>query len=753
MNTDKLLTFIREKDINSIVNSMFDLQAEKVGVSYRNESELWDYKAQLPVTNSSEEWAELAKDVLSFHNTRKGGLLLFGITDKTYEIVGISAQAHFDSKMINDKIRKYIGDQIWVDIYYPIEMGAKTIAIALIPPLLGNIKRFLRNSPEKRGKLIFKKDGSAIRKHDSSCVLTKEEADALHISNSTATYSQYSINTASYRLLAPEYTNFVRRERYCLEIEKGLSRNRVAAVTLTGIGGIGKTSLAIWAANQAYLKKSFSYIVSMTAKDRELTASGIQAMYQHFTTLNDLLDEILEVIGFEDMKELPQNKKEEQVKELITGSNMLLLLDNLETTSDDGIKNFINDLPDGVKAIITSRRNIVNVSSYPIEVEGLEDEEIITLISTIGEQYPYCTALSRTEKIMIGEACNRIPLAIKWIISRNKSISELLNAAETLQMNGKDSSELLEFVFRRTFDKMNQAEQRIMQILSVSPNIPEEAIIQASGNPEGRILDSLSNLVRDTIVVKKYDSDINWYRYSLLPLSRNFIARNCLPPTVDRNIRRKLTAWYQAEDISDGTERQLVQRIRQSGQNIGVILTDVAKSALRRGDHDSARKFFDMALSRDPQNWRVYKEYGDYYRREGDNRTLAIQYYQGALKRVTVNTPDVEEARLRREYAMMYMNSGEQNAMSESIKNLEIAHSKMPSDPITAKFLAICYSNKGHYIKGIDLLQPYLESKDLKTQSNLWPILLDLYEKVPEKYQIKKSELVDKMERRGIKAG
>ena len=569
MNIDRILTYIREKDIKGILGMILDASTQEIGYSFRCECELWDYKAILPDVNASSlEWAELAKDVLSFHNTRKGGIILFGVTDNTYEIIGVPPKSKLDSKLFNDKIRKYVGDQIWVDVYSMIKIGDVTISIALVPPLLGSIKRFLRNSPEKRGKYIFTRDGSAIRKHDSSCVLSKEEADALHISDSTATYNLYSINGANYRLLAPEYTTFVRREKYCAEIKNGLSKSRVAAVTLTGIGGIGKTSLAVWAANEAYMNGTYTYIVSMTAKDRELTASGIQAMYQHFTTLDDLLNGILEVIDFCDLKQLPTDKKEEQVRSLITDSNMLLLLDNLETTSDDGIKNFINDLPDGVKAIITSRRNIVNVSSYPIEVGGLEDEEIVNLINSLAESYEYCFSLSRAEKLIVGEACNRIPLAIKWMISRCRSIPELLSAADTLQLNSKNSSELLEFVFRRTFDNMNPTEQRIMQVLSVSPDIPEEALLQGSNHSNERVLDCLSALVRDTIVIKKYDSEINWYRYSLLPLTRNFIVSKCLPAGTDRAIREKLTAWYQAEDTQERRKKHEVRKGRGKGDSV-----------------------------------------------------------------------------------------------------------------------------------------------------------------------------------------
>ncbi len=751
MGFDVLLSAIREKNASAILANVIDSKTKTINATYRTENEILDYKEKLPLISAEAlEWAELAKDILAFHNTRQGGILIFGVKNSDYLIEGLSPKTRgIDSKIVNDKVRKYVGDQLWVEMYNPLPCGKAEIAILIIPPLFGSIKRFLSNGPMKKGKNLFLTDGCAIRRHDSSVTLQPSEADELALNNTEKLYGLYSVDTGNYRLLAPD-NDFIRREKYCAEIKKGLSKSRVACVTLTGIGGIGKTSLAIWAVNEEYVQKNYDYIVSITAKDRELTSSGIQAMYQHFTTLDDLLNAIAEVIGFPDIKDLPLSEKEDEVRSLIEDSNMLLFLDNLETTSDDNIKTFINDLPDGVKAIITSRRNIVNVSSYPIEIGGLEEEEIVQIINTYSKQYKYCNGLSREEKLKIGAACNSIPLAIRWIISRCTTIPELLTVSSTLLNNNQNNAELLEFVFRRTFDNMNEIEQRIMQVLSVVPDIPEEAIIKAHNRIEDDILGSLQRLVQDTIVIKRYDDKINWYRYSLLPLTREFIIRNELPSAVDRSIRDKLTAWYQADDIQNQEEKVVVQQMRQNGQNVGVALTSLAQSARRRGDLKSAKKLYEMALARDPNNWFVYRAYGDYYRNNERSITRTIQYYKTAIEKMPSSIDPLEAAVLKREFAMVYMNSGERSAVDTAIDCLKYAHSKMPADPITAKFLGECYLKKGYYSKAIDLLTPYLDAKEKKTQTNIWPLLLQCYKMSAPRYKMQIVAIKDRMKEKGI---
>lgn len=748
MSYDAAVTAIREKDISKIIKLFFEDATGQISPNYRTETDLWDYKKQiLRIKSENIEWAELSKDILAFHNTRKGGMILFGVEDENYALVGVSRQIEIDSKIVNDKIRKYLGDQVWVDLFTSIRIGGAYIAILLIPGLIGSVKRFVNNGPERNRKPVFVKDGAAIREGDSSITLNVDEANELSLRSDAFIYGPYKINSQNYQVLNPDYIEFVRRDRYCAEIIKGLQKNRVSVVTLTGIGGIGKTSLAVWATEQAYINKDYKYIVSMSAKDRELTSAGIQAIYQGFTTLENILDNILRVVGFDEIIVETLAEKEKAVRSLIQDSDMLILLDNLETTTDEKIEAFINDLPDGVKAIVTSRRNIVRVSSYPIEVEGLEDEEIVRFLTSLESSFSSCVNMSRSEKIRIGESCNRIPLAIKWLVSRCKTCQEILAFASSMESNSTTNSELLEFVFRRLFDEMSNIEKRIVQVLAVASDIPDEALLQGCYDIEDNVHVSLGNLVRDTIVIKKFDDDLNWYKYSLLPLTSGFILRNCITAEEENKIRGRLRAWYQADDVQSTDEKILVQNMRQNGKNIGNTLANMANTALGRGDYDNAVQLFEQAITRDPRNWRVYKEFAEYYRNVPKNISLAIQYYKKSIEHLPKNETSSLGAIVRREYAMVYLRSGLKDSLDVAIEQLEIVRKMQPSDPIAAKFLGESYINKGFYTKAIEVFTPFIDARDNRTQKNIWPLLLIAYEKVPNKFMLETITLKDKIKK------
>lgn len=744
-----IITAIRQKDMGAIETLIFSKNLVSVNSLFKTETELWDYKLKCPtVTSPTLDWAEISKDILAFHNTGKGGIIIFGIDDNDYEIVGVPQNELIDSKIFNDKIRKYIGDKLWVD-YYALSNREKSkyVSVIIIPPLNDNsaIKRFQKNGPEKRRKLLFQIDGSAIRRFDSSIVLSPSEAKELLLSRPTIKYKEYEVDEPFYRLLSTDYHEFILRHKFCEEVMRGLHHGRATSVCLIGIGGVGKTALATWAVKKVYKDEEFDYIVSISAKDRELTSSGIQSISQKLTSLDDLLDAILDVIGFPEYKSYRLQDKRDTVHDLISGEKLLLFVDNLETAIDKEIISFINNLPDPVKAIVTSRRNVITVSSYPIEIGPLETEEIIRYISSLASlpKFSYCNALSTPEKEKIGTVFNGIPLAIKWMLSSCNNSEELLAKAQLMECGGMQNEELLEFAFRRVFDDMAQTEKSVMQVLAVISDLPIEAIIQGCGlcSRSSDVIDALETLVADTIIIRYYDPEARSDKYRLLTLTQRFMIKNCITTKEEQAIHHRLSTWYSASDVQNPEERQLISAMRQGGQNMGSTLVAFAEASAQKGDYTNAIKFFDSAIARDPKNWKVYWRYGEYYRHIEQSKTQTISMYETALKYASKEKMTSEIVLMHREFGFIYGKSGRPDAITRAIRHFEVAYSNMPNDPICAKGLASMYEKRGYTSDVVRVLEPFKYSKDPKTKHTLLPILRKAYESQPEKYMLQLAEL------------
>ncbi|MEB8342586.1 AlbA family DNA-binding domain-containing protein [Streptomyces endophyticus] len=89
-----------------------------------------DWKEQLPQPPREGRWNELAKDVAAMANTR-GGLLVFGVQDKTIELVGVPAGANTEQyrQWIRNHVHPYLPDLDMVEL----TDGSKTVLIIDVP--------------------------------------------------------------------------------------------------------------------------------------------------------------------------------------------------------------------------------------------------------------------------------------------------------------------------------------------------------------------------------------------------------------------------------------------------------------------------------------------------------------------------------------------------------------------------------------------------------------------------------------------
>ena len=233
---------IRQRDVRALMKMMFRDGSADLNWAFATENELWDYKTDCPKSGKDHlnAWADLAKEVLGMHNNG-GGVLVFGITDN-YVFVG--AHNRLDSKQLNDGLRRYLPDRLWVEFNRPIINADQSfLGFALIPPRGPVFERFTSDAPPVNGKRLFSKGHSATRVKDSTLLLSSEETDQLDRSRLVPTVGrQYVIDEPYYRILQPDYSTFVYREAPCKAVEAALADERVAVVSIRGIGGIGKTA-------------------------------------------------------------------------------------------------------------------------------------------------------------------------------------------------------------------------------------------------------------------------------------------------------------------------------------------------------------------------------------------------------------------------------------------------------------------------------------------------------------------------------
>ena len=116
------------------------------------------------------------------------------------------------------------------------------------------------------------------------------------IQNANEIPSPFAIEAGLYRILPREYTKFVGRNKYKDMLHHAIESDpRIWIVNLYGPGGVGKSALATWLANEYFNEqKHFEAILHLSAKDLELTPEdGIRHLRPTLFSLEDFLDRIL----------------------------------------------------------------------------------------------------------------------------------------------------------------------------------------------------------------------------------------------------------------------------------------------------------------------------------------------------------------------------------------------------------------------------------------------------------------------------
>jgi len=228
-----------------------------------------------------------------------------------------------------------------------------------------------------------------------------------------------------HNLPRPDYDHFVGRETELAWLRQALHPvDRAWLVTITGIGGVGKSALALAIAHE-YCEKydellpeeRFDAIIWISAKEEVLTAQGRELANlpeNVLRTLEDVYTVIARVLQREDITRALPEDQSYVVTRALKEQRTLLIMDNLESVQDERVKAFLQNLPAPTKALITSREWL-DVAKVWI-LKGLPAEDADQLISEEARQRQ--VSLDTAQRQRIYDLTSGLPLPIKLAIAR-----------------------------------------------------------------------------------------------------------------------------------------------------------------------------------------------------------------------------------------------------------------------------------------------------------------------------------------------
>lgn len=327
--------------------------------------------------------------------------------------------------------------------------------------------------------------------------------------------------------MLPTQPYFFGRAKELDIIKSALSpESRTWGALIDGPGGIGKTALAIKAAHDAPAEL-FERKIFITAKVRELNADG-EAKLTDFTrpTYLAMLDELGKELGTDNLEKLAPDERPNELRLALAGQKALIIFDNLETLPEEErtrLFQFLARLPEGNKAIGTSRRGRRDIDARSVRLDRLERDEALQLIAELAAKYPRLDRALLKEREDLYEITQGNPLFIRWIAGQlGRAGSQCRTIAEAIAFIDKapKGNDPLEYIFGDLLETFTTDETKVLAALTYF-NLPAKLkwIADMTNLSERAAETALEDLTDRSILISNLES----LTFFLPPLTAKFI--------------------------------------------------------------------------------------------------------------------------------------------------------------------------------------------------------------------------------------
>jgi len=398
-------------------------------------------------------------------------------------------------------------------------------------------------------------------------------------------------------------SSFVGRTDEVREIAHLVSRSRL--VTLQGLGGIGKTSLAVQVAGKcagefvdgAWFVDLAYVATAATMPERFLAAIG-QGTRAEVAPLDQLLAYLRPL-------------------------RALLVVDNCEQQIGqiaDLVKQIVYAAPN-VHILATSRCSLAISGEAAWRVDGLDVSSGVELFVDRARLVRHDFALRYTELPAIAAICEKldgIPLAIELAAARlnvlgvDQILAHLDDRFELLQSHAAAphmAERTLRSALDWSYELLDEHDQTLLRRLSVFPakfTLDAATTICGDDNNTVRMVKSMALIVQASLVV--FD-DVD-QRYRLLETVREYTAEKLSASEHDELARRHVTHYLNvAADVARRHETDHIGALRAGDQDLDNFRTAMA-NAFANGDHERG-----LAVSRHLRMYFFSREFNREYLR------------------------------------------------------------------------------------------------------------------------------------------
>lgn len=497
------------------------------GAPHAFETELWDYKERLPhLPDSPDEAArkrhkaelgDIIKDAVAFHNAY-GGYIIFGIADSGSDRV-VGCEGEFDCGDFNKRLQHYTEANIeclFATLQSSSRPDSKTIGLLLVPRrrIGATPVRFRKDGPEKPngGRTFAKETYVRVRDECRPAASTSEDWRFLHSDRTPPDVASKAPRREVRGALPardPDLVEFLGREAPLGELRRWLADPRSPVRLISGIGGLGKTTLAYRFAEEVVATGAgqLEWVIWLTAKQQTYSALRgriIETGRVDFTDLASLYTQLLKVMSYqtpleEEDDEPVLDELTERVVEALGIYTCLVIVDDIDSLTPDqqretvaglnslALRTVGREIPPS-RVLMTSRIDQGLPQTAVIKIPGLErdafEKYVSNLCSTFG-----IAPITGSSLDAFYTATSGSPLFTASLIRLVSLGESLKDAIETWR--GQDGEDVRRFAFEREIRRLDAAQGRLLYAVLL--------LGDTSVNDLAGVLEVTPRVVRDRI--------------------------------------------------------------------------------------------------------------------------------------------------------------------------------------------------------------------------------------------------------------
>ncbi len=302
---------------------------------------------------------------------------------------------------------------------------------------------------------------------------------------------------------------------------------------VTGMGGIGKTSLADYLSRNLIDERAFAAFGWVSLRPT-ISLWDDRPFFQALSE-TQVLEQIFERLGRQLLGEgaisapFSLQKLLERLEYHLKQSPHFIVVDNLEILSDLApLMSELKRLAGPSRFIVTSRvSHFVDPNVYHFKAPPLTLESAKALLRHEGRKRNI-RVLQEADDEVLADIYHRIggnPLALRLVAGQLHTHSLKTVLDDLTQARGRSVARLFDYIYRRGWDNLDENAQRVLLAMPLLP--PEggvvEQIIAITGLSDEQVHDALEVLVQLNLV--DHQPSLTESRYAIHSLTRTFLQQ------------------------------------------------------------------------------------------------------------------------------------------------------------------------------------------------------------------------------------